>query len=499
VNTSNLETAHSIRNNIDLFLKNELFPRLELLFDEYDFEDGIIRLDELTLDLSVEKGADFSNLPTEIYRQLKEKIDRQMPFPVELKSDYTDNPESEKQNVRRISTAQNSGHVFLFFLENGYLPWYGKEEQIDSFTLPEIWEKNLDDQLFFRKLDQILGASETAADRFILQFPDEMITAYLRRKNLRIHAETSAILKISQNLDKNGRHIFLKLLIRLAHDDFPGVSEIFDRLIFGVMMEEKRVSKKTDIPEIEQFKKLFQRILPETSLQDSVLEKIDLLIEGQSLESNLSKKSEEQSPDKTMKIDVEKLEDKTIPFNLETEYSSKFQSQQFLDENEGVMWVQNAGLILLHPFLKQFFTTTGIIGKQGNMAHENFDLAVQSLHFLATGNENAFEGNLVFEKFLCGVPLKTSVQKQSLLTDQIKNEANELLIEVVRHWAALKNTSADGLRQMFIQRDGKLYQEDDKYKLIVERKAQDLLLERLSWNIAVIKLPWISNILFTEW
>ena len=133
------------------------------------------------------------------------------------------------------------------------------------------------------------------------------------------------------------------------------------------------------------------------------------------------------------------------------------------------------------------------------MAHENVDLAVQSLHYLATGNENEFEGNLIFEKFMCGVPLKTPVQKQSQLTEQIKNEANELLTEVVRNWPALKNTSADGLRQMFIQRDGKLFQEEAKYRLIVERKAQDLLLESLSWNIAVIKLPWISNILFTEW
>ena len=182
-----------------------------------------------------------------------------------------------------------------------------------------------------------------------------------------------------------------------------------------------------------------------------------------------------------------------VPFFQETKPES------FLGEEDNQIWVQNAGLVLLHPFLIQFFITTGIIGKQGILSHENVDLAVQSLHFLATGNENAFEGNLVFEKFLCGVPLKTSIQKQSLLTDLIKNEAIELLNEVVRHWAALKNTSADGLRQMFIQRDGKLFQEDDKYKLIVERKAQDLLLERLTWNIAVIKLPWISNILFTEW
>jgi len=320
--------------------------------------------------------------------------------------------------------------------------------------------------MFFRSLDQILGTRETSANRFILQFPDEMVTAYLRRKNLRIHAETSAILRISQNLEKDSRRIFLKLLIRLAHDDFPGVSKKLDRLIFGFFRADSPASERM---ELEQLKTLLLRILPETSLQDSVLEKIDRLIEGKPLIPNEMHQPQETKP------------------------------EPFFEKKNNQIGVQNAGLILLHPFLKQFFTATGITGKQGILTHENYDLAVQSLHFLATGNENVFEGNLVFEKFLCGVPLKTSVQKQSLLTDQIKNEANELLAEVVRHWAALKNTSADGLRQMFIQRDGKLFQEDDKYKLIVERKAQDLLLERLSWNISVIKLPWISNILFTEW
>ena len=469
VNTSNLETAHSIRNNIDVFLKDELFPQLETLFDEYELHDEIVRFDELTLNLSVRERQDFSHLPGEIYRQLKEKIDRQIPIQKEPRNDFDENPNSEKQNGKRISAAQNAGNVFLFFLENGYLPWHGKEEQIKHFTESESWEKSLDDRAFFRNLDQILGTSETSADRFILQFSDETITAYLRRKNLRIHAETSAILRISQNLDKEGRRIFLKLLIRLAHDDFPRVSEIFDRLIFGVMMEEKRLLKKPGVPGIEELKRLFECILPGNALQDSALEKIDLLIEGKH-----SISSEIQTPQET----------KPEPF--------------FKEENNHI-WVQNAGLILLHPFLKQFFTTTGITGKQGILTHENYDLAVQSLHFLATGNENAFEGNLVFEKFLCGVPLKMPIQKQSLLPEQIKNEANELLIEVVRHWPALKNTSADGLRQLFIQRDGKLFQEDDRYKLIVERKAQDVLLESLSWNIAVIKLPWISNILFTEW
>lgn len=466
MDTSRLETAHLVRNNIDVLLKNELFPKLETLFDEYEFYDEIIRFDELTLDFSVGPDHDFSHFPAEIYKQLKTKFDLQIPERNEYKIDISEDNLSGEQNVRRISTTQNSGNVFLFFLENGYLPWYGKEEHIRSFTRHEIWETSLDDRVFFKALDHLLGTSETAANRFILQFPDEMVTAYLQRKNLKIYAETSAIRKISQNLEKDGRRIFLKLLIRLAHDDFPGVSKKLDRLIFGFFKADNPASERM---ELEQLKKLLHRILPENALHDSVLEKIDWLIEGKSLIPN------------------------------EVQQLPETQPEPFLEKEDNQIGVQNAGLILLHPFLKQFFTATGIVGKQGILAPENFDLAVQSLHFMATGDEDVFEGNLIMEKFLCGVPLKMPVQKRSLLSESIKNEANELLSEVVRNWPSLKNTSADGLRQLFIQRDGKLIQEDTKYRLIVERKAQDVLLEKLSWNISVIKLPWISKILFTEW
>ncbi len=88
---------------------------------------------------------------------------------------------------------------------------------------------------------------------------------------------------------------------------------------------------------------------------------------------------------------------------------------------------------------------------------EKLDVAVQSLHYLATGHEKFFEGNLVFEKFICGIPLKIPVQKESLVTDDIKDEVQVLLKEAIRNWPALKNTSPDGLREMFIHRDGKLY------------------------------------------
>ncbi len=126
-------------------------------------------------------------------------------------------------------------------------------------------------------------------------------------------------------------------------------------------------------------------------------------------------------------------------------------------------------------------------------------IAVQALHFLTTGEEDFFEGNLVFCKFLCGVPLKIPVPRASLLTNFMKEEASHLLTEAIKHWPALKNTSPDGLRQMFLQRDGKLISKEQNFKLIVERKTQDILLDKLAWNISLVKLPWSNELLYIEW
>ncbi|MFW6310568.1 MAG: contractile injection system tape measure protein, partial [Prolixibacteraceae bacterium] len=85
------------------------------------------------------------------------------------------------------------------------------------------------------------------------------------------------------------------------------------------------------------------------------------------------------------------------------------------------------------------------------------------------------------------------------LNEQIKNEAESLLEAAIKNWPALKNTSPDGLRQNFLQRDGKLIKKEENYRLLIERKTQDILLDKLNWNISVVKLPWMKNLLHVEW
>ena len=74
VNTSELETAHFIKNNISQFLKDELFPRLEVLFEEYNLPEDILRFNELSINLSIENGKDLKAIKYEIEKQIDLQI-----------------------------------------------------------------------------------------------------------------------------------------------------------------------------------------------------------------------------------------------------------------------------------------------------------------------------------------------------------------------------------------------------------------------------------------
>jgi hypothetical protein len=85
------------------------------------------------------------------------------------------------------------------------------------------------------------------------------------------------------------------------------------------------------------------------------------------------------------------------------------------------------------------------------------------------------------------------------LNDEECSAADTLLQAAIDHWAVLGKTSPDGLREVFLQRDGKLIKEGHSWKLSVEQKAQDILLDKLPWNLSLIKLPWMKEILKVEW
>ncbi|MEO0408500.1 MAG: contractile injection system tape measure protein [Cyanobacteria bacterium P01_A01_bin.135] len=174
-------------------------------------------------------------------------------------------------------------------------------------------------------------------------------------------------------------------------------------------------------------------------------------------------------------------------------------SQLSPDEEAG-LYIRHAGLVLLHPFLAAYLR--GIDLATGNAFQNQLaqQQAIYLLHYLATRQTHAPEYDLVLPKLLCSWPLNGAIAADIPLPEKALPEGEALLQAAIDHWGALKSTSPDGLREGFLQRDGKLTQTGERtWKLQVEQKAIDVLLSRLPWGVSMVKLPWMEILLTVEW
>jgi hypothetical protein len=70
-----------------------------------------------------------------------------------------------------------------------------------------------------------------------------------------------------------------------------------------------------------------------------------------------------------------------------------------------------------------------------------------------------------------------------------------VLLSCIQHWDAIKRTSIDGLRENFLHRDGVLKRDEFGWSLYIEEKTIDLMLDKLPWNLSIIKLNWMDEML----
>ena len=172
------------------------------------------------------------------------------------------------------------------------------------------------------------------------------------------------------------------------------------------------------------------------------------------------------------------------------------------DAEEGYLYyVQSAGVILFHPFLQRFFQKLGLCKEGAFIDESSRQRAVCLVHHLATGEVHTPEYQLVLPKFLCGMPLNAPIDHFIEIEATERTESENLIRAAVDHWEALGKASPDWLREMFLQRDGKLEKRETGWSLSVERKAQDILLDRLpqGWGLGIVKLPWMDELLRVNW
>ncbi len=162
-------------------------------------------------------------------------------------------------------------------------------------------------------------------------------------------------------------------------------------------------------------------------------------------------------------------------------------------------FTDNSGIVILHPFLQMYFKELELLKENDFINIESQQRAVLLLHYLATGETDVAEFNLLLAKFLCAIDFEEPVPNFIELTEKEKEESANLIKSITEHWKPLSNTSAEGLQNSFFQREGKLVQTENGWLLKVEQKTIDILLNKLPWGIGTIKLPWMQHILNVEW
>ena len=439
-----------------------IVPALEKEFDKISNEDEVIEIDRLEIDLGIFSEKNFEKnewtvgLPAKLGEILRKAVD----------------VGSFNKAVKTTSKRLSVFSQWLSYMRKGYLPW--NTGQID-----EQWY-----QLVL----------ETLAVDF------EMVQ--LLRDEIR--ADFSILKRIIAQHDETFLVRLTEILTSEKQDDLP---ETINELVILSIFLQKRSQPQQIIREREIKNSLWIQLIRlaarkiETATKMKLSRQMVLLF---AMENEIEKKlpasissqvkivlpllkSAESGEIEIAKQKISDIEDEIIN-----------QKQKETVDEEGI-FVANAGVVLLHPFLAKLFDRLNLVSEGSFRDLHAHQTTLHILHYIATGKTGPEEHELVIAKILCSYPLSEPVERDMEIATDVLNESDEMIKAVIQQWDILKNTSPSGLREGFLQRNGKLFSKNGNLYLQVEKNAIDVLLDYLPWNLSIIILPWMKDILRVEW
>lgn len=167
-------------------------------------------------------------------------------------------------------------------------------------------------------------------------------------------------------------------------------------------------------------------------------------------------------------------------------------------------YIANAGLILVNPLLPNFFEQLDLLQLKGDgkpyiEPGPAASRAVHLLQYLVTGQTATPEPHLFLNKIICGLPTGTPVASAIEPDPKDIEICDGLLAAILEHWPALHGTSVEGLRETFLQREGRLRYVDQQWMLEIQRNTIDILKDQVPWNTSVIYHPWMSDAIHVTW
>ncbi len=461
------DTVFTWQHQVTALYWKKIIPALEKLFDSHSSNDMVIYIDRLEIDLGKIKAADLNN--DHYITLLLEKLTAALAT-------------LQVKETPRKTLPEHSFDQWCYYMEHGALPWNAAKP----------------DAQWYQQVLQTLATSHTAITLLRKQVMDNR--DYLQRILFQHTQEFVIQLLAIITARKQNNWV---LLIQQLYDAYRGLqlksNTMLNRRTFEQSCRYTLLLEAVKDPAISEAA-LISSLLGQQPVFATQMQELITVCHNNSWQELLSAAvsfNAQHHPPVQKEKPAALFDDDMLPAQ-ETET----QGEETPDAPTGAhtFYVVNAGIILLHHWLLPMFmqlewTTDG--KKFVNAACQK--KAIMLLHYMATGETEAEEFELMLPKLLCGWPLKKPLDTKLAPTAAAIEEAEGLIENAISYWKALKNISADGLREGFLQRPGRLVTGTDKHQLQMEADTIDILLDRLPWNISIIKLKWMKIPLHVQW
>ncbi|HWJ91488.1 MAG TPA: contractile injection system tape measure protein [Flavisolibacter sp.] len=498
--------AFGVQQEISAFYWDYIVSVIENVFTELSNEDEVIIVDRLEIDLGT-----FSEIALR-HRDERERL--LLVITAQLYEKIRLGSETARQMKRRPQIL-NVFHQWIFYMEHGCLPWNVAATSAGWYQ--QVLESIASEYESAQALRELIIHKQDARNRIIWQHDEIFLTHIVELLTARNHSElvryisellrmhVLAAEKANQPAAIQGRDfetsIWQKVLVLAAGS--PGTltsSEIIEYLL-TILFANNQLREMVRVRNVMDQLPLLYPLLMKPAQKRKSTEENGLKADqpGESIDAATPQGPAEidRSPLIIGNTEEEKLiRPENIIAEKKEEDGPPASSIETIEEGT---YQLNSGLVLLHPFIVPFFHNLGLLAAGKFIDVQHRQKALYLLHYLATGRTAAEEHELVIAKILCAYPLHEPVDgRLQLKSDELK-EGDLLLEEVVAQWQILKNTSPAGLREGFLQRNGKLFSKQEHLCLQLETSSIDVLLDYLPWNLSVVKLPWMKKHLTIEW
>ncbi len=162
----------------------------------------------------------------------------------------------------------------------------------------------------------------------------------------------------------------------------------------------------------------------------------------------------------------------------------------------------SAGLAILSPWFARLFGMLGLLDKENRRfkSEEAKIRGVFILQRLSTPEQRRWrDSELAFNRILVGLPFSTPLPAELELYKEEVEAIESMLKGVKANWKVLANTSMHGFQSSFIARKGRIERRKSSWRVHVEPRSYDMLLDSLPWSYTPIRLPWLKEWIDIIW